>query len=87
MAALAMSVSPVFAQTNPQPAAPPMMAPAQASVAEVIKLSKAGVGDDVVLAYVKNVRTPFRLKADDVRLRNADAEVDRVVLQRTPVRG
>src|SRR5579863_1444847 len=35
-------------------------------VAEVVKLSKAGVGDDVVLAFVKNSRSFYNLRADGI---------------------
>jgi len=58
---------------------PPPLAPAPApkdagtaaasyapNVAEVVKLTKAGLGEEVVLAYVKNSKSPYRLSADDV---------------------
>ncbi len=63
----------------PRPAGMARMAPAQAGIAEVVKLSKAGVGDDVVLAYVKNARAVFRLKADDI-LQLKDAGVSMPVI-------
>src|SRR5579859_600019 len=69
MVALVVSATAALAQNDPQAAPPrplPAMAPTQTSITEVIKLTKAGVGDDVVLAYVKNVRIPFRLKADNI---------------------
>ena len=37
-----------------------------ANANEVAKLSKAGVGDNVILAYVNNLRVPFSLTADDI---------------------
>jgi len=83
LAALALSAGAAFGQADAQPAsAPPpaaRMAPAQASIAEVVKLSKAGVGDDVVLAYVKNARSVFRLRADDI-LQLKDAGVSMPVI-------
>src|ERR1700690_1386351 len=78
---------PAFAADSPAPAvppptpppvaqAPPAPAPAAPAVspgaAEVIKLSGAGVGDEVVLAYIKNCQAPFRLSATAiVRLKDA----------------
>src|SRR5258708_4396670 len=35
-------------------------------LAEVVKLSSAGVGDPVVLAYVKNSRSPYNLSANNI---------------------
>ena len=35
-------------------------------LAEVLKLTKAGIGEDVVLAYVKNSRSFFNLSATDI---------------------
>ncbi len=44
------------------------MVPANLSpgAAEVAKLATSGVGDEVVLAYIKNFEAPFNLSADDV---------------------
>ncbi len=36
------------------------------NVAEVVKLTQSGVGDDVVVAYVKNAQTPYNLSANDI---------------------
>jgi hypothetical protein len=36
------------------------------NVAEVVKLVQSGVGDDVVVAYVKNAQTPYNLSANDI---------------------
>src|SRR5271169_218977 len=36
------------------------------NVDEVIKLSKSGVDDAVVVAFVKNSRFPYNLKADEI---------------------
>ncbi|EEF62938.1 YXWGXW repeat-containing protein [Pedosphaera parvula] len=44
-------------------AAPASLPP---SAAEVVKLSQSGVGDEVVLAYVKNAQSSYNLSAKDV---------------------
>ena len=33
---------------------------------EIVKLSKAQMGDDVILGYIKKATTPFTLTADDI---------------------
>ncbi|HOX55927.1 MAG TPA: hypothetical protein P5205_03395 [Candidatus Paceibacterota bacterium] len=58
------------------PEAPPPGVPERALVevpatlspgaAEVVKLASSGVGDEVVLAYIKNSQAAFNLSADDV---------------------
>jgi hypothetical protein len=73
VALLAWSLLATYAQT---PAAPFPGAPAEAQAAvsanlspgaaEVAKLATSGVGDEVVLAYIKNAQAPFSLSADDV---------------------
>jgi hypothetical protein len=62
-----------FAQTPPAPvAAAPRQAqaaiPASLSpgAAEVVRLATSGVGDEVVLAYIKNSQAAFNLSAEDV---------------------
>src|ERR1043165_7102696 len=50
-------------QANRTPAVPANASPA---AAEVIRLAEAGVGDDVVLAYIQNAQSTFNLGADDV---------------------
>src|SRR5690348_9188640 len=35
-------------------------------VNEVIRLSEAGTGDDVTLAYIQRATAPFNLSADDI---------------------
>ena len=49
----------VRVDTTPQPAVSPQ-------TAEVLKLANSGVGDDVVLAYVKNSQARFNLSATDI---------------------
>ena len=39
---------------------PPVLSP---NAAEVAKLSGAGVGDEVIIAYVQNCQSPFNLSA------------------------
>jgi hypothetical protein len=34
--------------------------------ADIMKMAAAGVGDDVLLAYVRNTKAPFHLSADDI---------------------
>jgi len=66
---------------SPTPAAPPAVAPAgpkpgdaapptpsgfAANVAEVVKLARSSVGDEVVIAFIKNSPSPYRLSAGDV---------------------
>jgi len=65
----------VFAHSqdaNPPPkqAAPPSsFSPA---VADVVKLAQSGVGDDVVIAFIKNSQVPYNLSANEIRaLKNA----------------
>jgi hypothetical protein len=42
------------------------------STAEVVKMAQSGVGDDVVIAYIKNSQSLFNLSANDVlALKNA----------------
>jgi hypothetical protein len=59
--------------TAPEPAAPaaPAVTPPAAvnispAAAEVLRLSESGVGEEVVLAYVKNSQTAFSLTSEDV---------------------
>jgi hypothetical protein len=63
--------SPAAAGATPSPASqmltPPSLSP---SAAEVVKLSGAGLGDEVILAYVKNCQVPFNLSASAVLLLN-----------------
>jgi hypothetical protein len=40
--------------------------------ADIMKMAAAGVGDDVLLAYIRNSKTPFRLSADDIIALNTD---------------
>jgi hypothetical protein len=52
-------------QTIPAPAAPEQT-PASNNVSQVLKLAKAGLGDEVIIAYVKNSRAFYNLAAEDV---------------------
>jgi hypothetical protein len=36
------------------------------ATSDVLKLAKAGVGDDVLLSFVQNEKAPFRLSTDDI---------------------
>ena len=67
--------SPVAAASvaPPAPVAPAPIQPAlSVNAAEVVKLFGAGVGDEVILAYVKNCQSPFDLSADSIlRLKQA----------------
>ncbi len=76
--AAALSLLPLFAQVStpsPSPTAPnSASAPAGLSpaAAEIVRLAQSGVGDDVVLAYIKNSQAFFNLSADNVlSLKNA----------------
>ncbi len=73
VASLAFPLLSGYAQT---PGAPVPGAPEQAQAAvganlspgaaEVVRLAGSGVGDDVVLAYIRNSQAPFSLSADNV---------------------
>ena len=91
---LALSAFPTFAQDSQPPATatPLPTPPAAASLAltaqtdainsntsQVLKLVKSGVGDEVILAYVKNSRAYYNLGADDV-LKLKDAGVSSPVI-------
>jgi len=51
------------APDKPEAAVPANLSP---GAAEVVKLATSGVGDDVVLAYIKNSQALFNLSANDV---------------------
>lgn len=36
------------------------------ATADVLKLAKSGVGDDIILSYVQNEKQPFHLTTDDI---------------------
>ena len=57
-----------FAQTSPVVPAAPMAAPASLppSAAEVEKLTKSGVGDEIVLSYIKQYPNYYNLSAADI---------------------
>lgn len=58
------------APTTTPPVANPLPADAapgfSGRIADVVKLSKSGVGDSVVLAYIKNSPGPFQPSADEI---------------------
>jgi hypothetical protein len=67
-----------YAQETPAPVAPaaPVVGAAPANfspgVAEVVKLAQSSIGEDVVVAYVKNAQARYNLSANDiVALKNA----------------
>lgn len=79
VAVTALSLLPVAAQTNVAVApatiaaelspAPAMKAPSKLD--EIAQLSKAGIGDAVILAYIKDSHTAYSLDAQDIiRLRD-----------------
>jgi hypothetical protein len=66
---IVLAAAPVFGQGAGTAPAPVDLSP---GAAEVVKLSKAGMGDDVVLAYIRSSQSLYNLSADDVLyLRNS----------------
>jgi hypothetical protein len=73
VAVLVLPLLSAYGQT-PQAASTTAPGPAQATVganlspgaAEVVRLAGAGVGDEVVLAYIQNSQAPFNLSAENV---------------------
>jgi len=55
--------APVIRVTPSGGAVPTTFSP---SVAEVVKLAQSGVGDDVVIAYIKTSQVPYNLSANDI---------------------
>ena len=49
-------------------------------VDEVIRMSKAGVGDDEIIAYVKKTAEPYDISGDDV-IAMTDAHVSKAVIK------
>ena len=49
-------------------------------VSDVIKMSKAGVGDDEIIAFVHKTREPFDISGDDV-IAMTDAAVSKAVIK------
>jgi hypothetical protein len=69
----AQTPSPTASSTPAAPAAPKPGEAARATqsgfapnVAEVVKLARSNVGDEVVIAFIKNSQSPYRLSAGDV---------------------
>jgi hypothetical protein len=85
MAAAALALCSAHAQptsATPSPASSmPVSAPTSfsPSVGEVVKLAQSGVGDDVVVAYVKNSSAVYNLSANDI-LALKDAAVSAPVI-------
>ena len=77
------SSAPAVPPPTPAPEVPAAAAPAPAALSpgasEVIKLSGASVGDEVVIAYIKNCQSPFRLTATAI-VRLKDAKVSSQVI-------
>jgi hypothetical protein len=66
-AAVDSQPAPLPATTPPavsQPAPPPVSL--SSGAAEIVKLAQAGLGDDVMLAYVGNVKSKFNLGSDQI---------------------
>ncbi len=53
--------------------------PLSEPAAQVLKLAQAGVGDEVLLAYIRGVNAPFALTADNIITLNHD-KISSVVL-------
>jgi WXXGXW repeat (2 copies) len=72
IAGMALPLLPAYAQDGAPAASPAstnvVVAPVNVShsVSEVLKLAQSGVGDDVILAYVKNSTSTFNLSANDI---------------------
>lgn len=79
MAAMTWMLCPAYSQTNADATAAPVVQPPTASapagmpavplrssVAEVVKLSAAGMGDDLVVAFVNGSRSQFNLTAGEI---------------------
>jgi len=66
------SSAPLATEATAAPAAGVSSAPAPGqtplspNAAEVVKLARAGVGEEVILAYIKNCQSPFTLSADAI---------------------
>src|SRR5260370_27465687 len=78
VAAAALPWLPAYSQEKPVPGAPALPPPEAAqgnlspSVAELVKLAQSGVGDDGVIAFIKNSQAFYNLSANDVlALKNA----------------
>jgi len=50
------------------------------ATSDIIRLATAGIGNDVLLAYVNAARTPFNLSADDI-INLSNAKVGALVIQ------
>jgi hypothetical protein len=72
IAASVLPLATAYSQSAPAPAAPVAATPASLpsdlapAANEVVKLVQSGVGDDVVLAFIRNSRTPFNLSANHI---------------------
>lgn len=78
--AVLMCAAPMLALDRTAPVDPPDAQQQRLSVVdEVIRMAQNGVGDDAIIAYVRNVREPFAVTSDDlIALANARVS-DRVV--------
>src|SRR5260221_1853492 len=67
VAAALMLITPLQAQTSDSVTAPVTTAPAiSASAADIVRMSEAGTGEEVLLAYIKISTTTFDLSADQI---------------------
>jgi len=72
VAAAVLPLLPVCAQQTPPPAQPAASQPAapalafSPNVAEVVKLTQSGLGDDVVIGFVGNSKSAYKLSASDI---------------------
>src|SRR5438552_2946022 len=56
--------SPTNAPAEPIPKiAPPLLSP---GVSEIAQLAQAGVGDDVLQAYIENTTSPYQLQVEEI---------------------
>src|SRR5256885_14540674 len=71
LAATAAAVTPATANPSAAPAEPIpkiVTAPSRLSpgVDEIVQLAQAGVGDEVLQAYIENSTTPYKLNVDEI---------------------
>jgi hypothetical protein len=75
------SSTPMAAPGTPKPgdAAPAVQPGFAPNVAEVLRVARSGLGDEVVIAFIKNCQSPYRLSTSDI-LALKDAGVSSPVL-------
>jgi len=75
-----LKTSPPPAQPEPNP--PPSVVPTPTlppALQNIIRLTKAGVSDDIILAYIKNSGSTFTLTADDILYLKAQGLSEKVI--------